>query len=311
MEAGFSEARQSINAGLNKEIAEVQGTIDKKLAISHSFENALTQAHRAYSLEVQKIQGECRQEAVTRLMNYRSKRRIAIANGSYRVSFSQLTSKRRVNFHEQDQNLLKYYNRFCLRGRKQDLENADINYKIALRKIEQEKQQFEAALNSMKARLSQLVNQASSQEKSLVQSYVKRMSKNMDQFEKNYKGALETYNKNKQSLIFTESKKINQLRGAIALKSREIKELEQSLSQQRGLEGYLKSKGTSKEEDRQNDFADLTADFSDYATHKERNWKNCSCGDEGSYDSTKCPASKRDYESFKKRQKKIERGGRR
>ena len=300
LENQFSENKQSISASLNEQIAEVQEMIDKKLAISHGFENALTKANRTYSLEVQRIQRECRQEAMTKLMNYRDSRRRAIENGSYSISFSQLISKKRVTFHEQDQNLLKYYNRFCLKDRKQELENANTNYKIALRGIEQQKEQFEDNINSMKSRLSDLASKASSAEKNLVQSYVKQMSGNINRFETNYKNNLKTYNTGKQSLIFTKSKKINRLKGAIVLKGQAIQELEGSLSQQRGLEGYLKSSGTSKEEDRQDDFADLTGAFASYESARQKNWDKCNCED--NYDSNSCP-NKKEFESFRKRQK--------
>ena len=309
LDSALIEARQAISQGLNEQIAEVQKMIDNTLATSHAFENALTKARRDYDLAVQKIRSECRAEASARLWDYRKRRRMAIENGSYRIDFSNLTSRKRVNFQEQDQRAFKNYNNSCLRARKQDLKNVELLYKDTLRGIEQKKLEFEDRINKMKARISALAQQASSQEKSLIQQYTKQMSQNTKQFEQSYKSSLQNYDRKKQSLIFRESKAIENIRSSIALKLKELSVIEQSLAEQRGLIAYMKSKGVSSEEDKIDSYSNLVRNFTLYKDAREKNWDACDCED--NYRKSACPPKTSEEKSRERRNRKRNNSGRR
>lgn len=251
-----------ISEDLSKAVSAVQAKIQNAIKVAHSFENAITKTNRDYRKERRKIYMECEVQAQGRLASYRKKRQIAIQTGSYRVSLSNLLKKGRANFASRDAARLKKYNRQCLAKRKADFNDVEEDYKQKLRVIEQQKEQYLAEIKNIQKQLESLHEEARKKQNALVQEYTDLTNKALEHYKREYKSALHSYLKAKDSIL-NKGKAIALAQTHRAKTQHQLREKDMELVREQRLINYMKAKGVT-EEDQSVEFASARANLIEY-----------------------------------------------
>ena len=276
LENELEKNKAQISQNLSQQIAEVQKEIDGALKIAHAFENAITKTNMDYRKEIRQINMECEIQAQNQLNNYRQRRRRAIQTGNYKISLSSSLAKGRTSFAQKDLARLKNYNTQCLSKRKEDFKSIGIAYKQNLRKIEQQKQQYEDRLKKIQSQLTGLNAQAYKQKNELVQRYSDRVRKVLASHQADYKFIAQNYTKAKNK-ISAQTKKINVLKTQLARKIQEFEEKQMELLRSGELIAYLEEKGVSSKEGHEDSYSNARSSYGNYEAALSNFYENCDC----------------------------------
>ena len=274
LEEQLRKNKAKISSAVAKAMSKVQAEIDQALKIAHTFENAITKTHQEYRAERRKIFMACEIQAQARLANYRKRRRAAIRTGSLKISLSSLMKKGRTSFAAKDSRLLKQYNAQCLSKRKPDFQVVDQNYKQKMRVIEQQKEQYQDKITRMKQRVASLNIQASKDQNQLVQEYAASMNKILAAHQKEYRLAMQSYNKAKTGLL-VRSKDITLLKKQLMVAKRKLAEKRMELVREAELLSYLENKGVK--EDIEDEFANASGAWATIKSDYETAAHACDC----------------------------------
>ena len=276
LEEALKEQKAQIQSDIAKKMARAQEVINKSLEIAHSFENAITEAHMKYQAGKRKIVAECLATAQAKLSHYRQKRRRAIASGDYQISLSSLMKKGRVTFAQKDRRLLNKYNKSCLASRKADFAVVQTQYDLTLRKIEQQKEQYQAKITQIRQEIAQLNKLALQRQSALIQEYTKKMDKILSTHQKQYSSHLKTYNKNKQALR-SQTGQINVLKEQLLRLRQSLRNKNIELIQERELISHLKSKGVETEDEADEEYSEVTSALLKYNSAIDIAYSACAC----------------------------------
>ena len=246
LEAGLNEGKTAIKNEVSKQIAQVQEALDKSLEVAHSFENAITEAKMSYRSEQKKLYGECMMQAQVQLAKYRSKRQQSIEVGNYRVSLSDLTSKKRLSFAQRDIIKLGMYYKECLFLKKSDINDLKLVYNQKMRVIQQQKEQYQKRMESLKQKVISLNKMAYEQQNQIVEDYAKKLSGILSNYGKQYALLLQNYKKNK-NVLMSENRNLSVLQKHLMEKKTVLEEKRRAFIMEQQLIAYLKSKGVSEE----------------------------------------------------------------
>ena len=285
LERGAEEQRAEVNNQLKnataqirevveKAVAEVQKEIDNSLAVAHSFENAITKANMEYRKERRQIVLECETQARGRLAQYRQKRRAAIRTGSLQISMSSLLRRGRMSFAQIEAALFRQYNAECLSKRKEDFKMVEREYKQKLRLIEQQREQYQARLESLKNQIASLHRKAYEQRNELLKEYAKNMDGILKSYEKEYRLVNQKYLRNKNKLL-AETSKIAVLQKQLVEHRTLSEEKDMELVREEEMIAYLRSKGVS-EEDAERQYSKAASSFVEYYDAIEQAAASCS-----------------------------------
>ena len=297
LEEGMKSAQNQIDAEVSKQIQAVQAEINQSLKVAHEFENAVTKASMVYQADLQKIYDECLAFAQNQLNQYRQRRKKSIQSGAYKLSLSQLTRKTRMPFAQMDEERLNFYKKKCIQNKATAFKTAKQMYQNTLRQIEQKKEEYQQKISILKKSLLSLNQMVSQQKNKLLEEYSKKMTEIITQFETNYQAALKSYNKQKQTLLITQTKEISRLKAELAQKTKSAKEKELSLVREIELIQLLESKNTQSDTDNEELFSESISLLIEYKDNLEIALSACGCKQSESKKNTTC-------ESLKKFQKK-------
>ncbi|MBC6415763.1 MAG: hypothetical protein GDA46_05160 [Bdellovibrionales bacterium] len=276
----LDEQKATIKAHLNENIQAVQKAIDSSLKVNHEFENAITTAYSTYKSNVQNINKACFEEALMQLSNFKKRRQKAVLSGAYKMSFSSIWSSKRLSFYEEEQEMLKYYKKSCLKNKQEDFKTAETLYRQTLRQIEQQKEQYKQKVEIMKRNLASLMAVANKEESKAVSSYAQNVSLAINNFEKSYEHNLSNYNKSKQSQIASRGKEISSLNSFLKFKSTELQNLQGALVREQHLKNLLKTKGVVEDEESKDTYTKAATYSIEYEQKKESLKISCNCDSE-------------------------------
>ena len=275
LEHQLKKNKAQITKVVSESIAKVQAEIDNFLKVAHTFENALTKAHREYRKERRQITSECEVQAQGRLSQYRKKRKAAILSGSLKIPLSSLLNNKRATFGQTDARLVKKYYSQCLAKRKPDFQEIYSDLRQKLRLIEQQKEQYQAQLNKAKQRIADLNNQAAQEQNKQLKEYTASMNKILASHQKETYALNLKYFKSKQALL-TKTRAINVLKKHRTEHSLMLQEKQMELVHEQGLISYLKQMGV-EEEGKESEFTQAAGSYSEYEGAVRIAYSSCGC----------------------------------
>lgn len=335
----LKHGKAQIQQSFQEQIAQANAEIDNALQVSHSIENAITEAeteysnslfpiHQDYRKEHRKIRGECEVQARGLLASYRQNRRQAVESGNYQESVSSLLSRGRTGFAQRDSRKLERDYKRCLVKRQPDfaeirrirdelLNTVKTRRDQKLRVIEQQKEQYQQILQRAQRTLEQLNEDAHRADQNLISEYTEKLNQFLDRHERAYNEAFERYQDRRgrlgeqfETAIQAESHQIAILEKQMGEKNMLFQNKQMDLVRFQEITQSLQDGGVDEDGNQEDAYEKAVSALSKYEDANTIAEDRCDCEDNNNKDNKICKGIKENKEDIDGKKKNKRRKNR-